>query len=246
MKIAFRRARRLTGVALHVLLGGVLVLVLYPVLGANSRLEVRRWWCANLLALLGIRLRVRSAERSPHGLIAANHVSWLDPVVLGALFPCAFVAKSEARAWPLIGWLAAMNETLFLRRESFRAALRLCAEVSRRLDTRRSVAVFPEGTTTDGSRLLPFRAALFQAALEGGHPVLPVAIRYRDACGRPTTAPAWVKDVSIWRCMKAVAEAPVIEAHVTLSEPIETNRLDRAAAATLAWTAVSGALRGIA
>ena len=57
MKIAFRRARRLTGVALHVLLGGVLVLVLYPVLGANSRLEVRRWWCANLLALLGILFR---------------------------------------------------------------------------------------------------------------------------------------------------------------------------------------------
>jgi 1-acyl-sn-glycerol-3-phosphate acyltransferase len=243
VRVGFRRALRLTKLALHLLAGGALVALLYPVLSRNARLEVRGWWCALSLSLLGIRLRVRGAKRCAHALIVANHVSWLDPFILGALFPCAFVAKSEVRAWPLVGWLAAINETLFLRRESFRGARRICAEVSRMLNSHRSVAGFPEGTTTEGSRVLPFRAALFQAAVDGGHCVLPVSMRYCDVEGRPTAEPAWVKDVSLWQCLYAIAGSPEIVADVTLCEPIETNRLDRAAAATLAWTAVTDALR---
>ncbi|GAC1659517.1 MAG: lysophospholipid acyltransferase family protein [Vulcanimicrobiaceae bacterium] len=242
MKIELRRTLRLAGLLMHLVLGSILVVLLYGVLGANARFAVRRWWCVNLLGLLGIRLRVRSAQDSAHGLIAANHVSWLDPVILGALFPCGFVAKAEARNWPLIGWLAAMNETLFLRRESFRSARHICGKISQRLEMDRSVAVFPEGTTTDGSRVLPFRAALFQAAIDGDYPVLPVAIGYRDPSGRPTTAPAWIDDVSLWRCINAIAKAPALEAHVTLAGSIATGRLDRAELAVLARAAVSAAL----
>jgi 1-acyl-sn-glycerol-3-phosphate acyltransferase len=239
-RVAFRRALRLTKLALHLL---ALVALLYPVLSRNARLEVRGWWCALSLALLGIQLRVRGAKCSPHALIVANHVSWLDPLILGALFPCAFVAKSEVRAWPRVGWLAAMNETQFLRRESFRDARRICGGISRMLDAHRSVAGFPEGTTTDGSRVLPFRAALFQAAVDGGHCVFPVSMRYCDVEGRPTPEPVWGKDVSLWQCLCAIAGSPGIVAYVTLCEPIETNRLDRVAVATLAWTAVADALR---
>src|SRR5262249_2761294 len=147
-----------------------------------------------LRGLPGVRGRVSGPFPFGCPLIAVNHVSWLDVFAIGALLPCWFVSKTEIRAWPLAGRIAAANDTLFLRRRNPRAAYRMNAEIRARLGSRQSVVIFPEGTTTDGSRVLPFYPALFQPAVDGAHRVLPMYLCYRDHAGRPMPAAAYIDD----------------------------------------------------
>jgi 1-acyl-sn-glycerol-3-phosphate acyltransferase len=215
-----RRAARLTRVALHLALGLLLVELLYPLLRREARIAIRASWCDHMLSLLGVRLCVSGPVPFGCHLIASNHVSWLDVFAIGALFPCWFVSKAETRAWPVIGWLAAANETLFLRRRSARAAYRMNLEIRARLGSGQSVVIFPEGTTTDGSRVLPFYPALLQPAVDGGHRVLPMAVCYRDPAGRRTSAAAFIDDDPLWKSLRAVLDAPGIEAHLLLDDAL--------------------------
>jgi 1-acyl-sn-glycerol-3-phosphate acyltransferase len=213
-----RRALRLFRLAFHLALGLALVELLYPMLRRDARMTIRARWCQEMLDLLGVRLRVSGPVPFGCHLIASNHVSWLDVFAIGALFPCWFVSKAETRAWPVFGLLAAANETLFLRRRSPRAAYRMNAEIRTRLGSGQSVVIFPEGTTTDGSRVLPFYPALFQPAVDGGHRVLPLAVCYRDRAGRRAPAAAYINDDPLWKSLRAVLDAPGIEAHLLLDD----------------------------
>jgi len=120
---------------------------------------------------------------APGSMVVANHVSWLDIYAINALHPVAFVSKAEVRDWPLIGWLARHTETIFLRRGSRGHARIINDEIAAALGAGGNIAVFPEGTTTDGTHLLHFHAALLQPAIASGHPLQPVAIDYRDPTG---------------------------------------------------------------
>jgi len=218
--MGLRRALRLSRVAVHLALGLLLVELLYPLLRRDARMAIRASWCQHMLSLLGVRLRVSGPVSFGCHLIASNHVSWLDVFAIGALFPCWFVSKAETRAWPLIGWLAAANETLFLRRRSARAAYRMNAEIRARLGSGQSVAIFPEGTTTDGSRVLPFYAALFQPAVDCGRPILPMAVCYRDRAGHRAAAAAFIDDEPLWKSLRAVVDTPGIEAYLVLDDAL--------------------------
>ncbi|HUL92383.1 MAG TPA: lysophospholipid acyltransferase family protein [Burkholderiales bacterium] len=220
MARGLRRVLRLARVALHLALGLLLVELLYPFLRRDARVAIRASWCHRMLSLLGVRLRVSGPVPLGRHLIASNHVSWLDVFAIGALFPCWFVSKAETRAWPVIGWLAAANETLFLRRRSARAAYRMNIEIRARLGAGHSVAIFPEGTTTDGSRVLPFYPALFQPAVDGGHRVLPMAVCYRDPAGNRVAAAAYIDDEPLWKSLRAVLDSPGIEAHLLLHDAL--------------------------
>jgi len=218
--MVLRRALRLSRVAVHVALGLLLVELVYPLLRRDSRMAIRACWCRNMLRLLGVRLRMSGPVPFGCHLIASNHVSWLDVLAIGAMFPSWFVSKAEIRAWPLAGGIAAANDTLFLRRRSPRAAYRMNAEIRARLGSGQSVVIFPEGTTTDGSRVLPFYPALFQPAVDGGHRVLPMAVCYRDRAGRRTSAAAFIDDDPLWKSLCAVLDAPGIEAHLLLDDAL--------------------------
>jgi len=170
----------------------------------TTRLRLRQRWSARLLGVLGIELRTRGEAVQPGSLLVANHISWVDIFVINALAPTAFISKAEVRQWPLIGWLAARNETVFLRRGSRGHARQVNAEIAALLDAGRNVAVFPEGTTTDGSKVLGFHAALLQPALSAGHPVQPVALSYRSPDGRFSRAPAYDGDISLGACLAAI------------------------------------------
>lgn len=137
-------------------------------------------------------------------LIVANHVSWLDVFVINAVLPSAFVAKDDIRGWPLFGWLAAKNDTIFLRRGSRGHARQTNEAVASILDAGGDVAVFPEGTTTDGRSLLHFHAALIQPALAAGRPVLPIALSYWAADGQRSLAPRYDGDISLGACISAI------------------------------------------
>jgi 1-acyl-sn-glycerol-3-phosphate acyltransferase len=215
-----RRALRLSRVAVHMALGLLLVELLYPLLRRDARMAIRASWCQRMLSLLGIRLRVSGPVPFGCHLIAANHVSWLDVFAIGAMFPSWFVSKTEIRAWPLAGGIAAANDTLFLRRRSARAAYRMNAEIRARLGSGQSVVIFPEGTTTDGSRVLPFYPALFQPAVDGGHRVLPMAVCYRDAGGNRVAGAAYIDDEPLWTSLRVVLDAPGIEAHLVLDDAL--------------------------
>ena len=132
----------------------------------DQREQAVQAWAARLLALTGIRLQV-SGEPMAAGpvLLVANHISWLDIVVMHAAGYCRFVSKADVAHWPLVGRLATGAGTLYIERASRRDAMRVVHHMRDRLAAGDVVAIFPEGTTGDGRALLPFHANLVQAAI---------------------------------------------------------------------------------
>src|SRR5262245_8368620 len=216
MKRLFRRAVRLSRLTFHLLLGAGMVKVVYPLVTRGQRMALRRWWCSQMLRVLGVELHSAGTLPSRCHLIAANHISWLDVFVIGAISSCWFVAKQETRSWPFAGWMAAANDTLFLKRASPRAAYRMNIEIRRCLMAQQPVAGFPEGTTTDGTRVLDFYPALFQPAVDTGLPVLPLLISYRNTRARPATAVAYINEDPLWPSLRAVLDSPRMEARLSL------------------------------
>lgn len=189
---------------------------------------MRQRWSRKLLAILGIELRVSGADIAPGTLIVANHVSWLDIFVINAVAPAAFISKAEVRKWPAIGWLAAKNETVFLQRGSRGHARIIGGEIAQALRGGAIVALFPEGTTTDGSHVQHFHAALLQPALDTGSPIQPLALRYRDAHGDYCRAPAYYGEMSLLECIANIVAEPAIVAEVdVMPAEIHARDLDR-------------------
>jgi 1-acyl-sn-glycerol-3-phosphate acyltransferase len=136
-------------------------------------------------ACCGMRVRVEGEPLRHKVLVAANHVSWLDIFVLGGAAPVVFVARADVRDWPVAGWAAGLNDTIFVAREA-RSGVRGQADTLRQaLADGRAVGLFPEGTTEGGRELLPFRASLFASLFPplDGVRVQPVAIDYGAAAG---------------------------------------------------------------
>jgi 1-acyl-sn-glycerol-3-phosphate acyltransferase len=194
-----------------------------PWLDVRRRARLSRWLSMRALAMIGVRLET-CGDTTGDGaaLLVANHVSWLDVQVLNALRPARFVAKAETRTWPICGGIAAGFDTMFLERGSLRDAARVKARIAEALAAGHSVAVFPEGSTTDGRTLGRFYAALFEAAIEAGVPVRPVAIRYPRADGRANLAPAFVDDMTFLESLVQVAREPDLRARVTMASPLAT------------------------
>lgn len=169
----------------HILIDLPLVLLLMtPPLGriaiGGTTLDhhVIRLWSAGLMRLFGFRLRRIGTPMRGATMFVANHVSWVDIVVLHSQRMMGFVAKREIAGWPVVGWLAARGETIFHQRGSQESLGGVLHEMLARLRAGRSVGVFPEGRTRDGGDVGPFHARIFLAAVEAGVPVQPVALRY--------------------------------------------------------------------
>jgi 1-acyl-sn-glycerol-3-phosphate acyltransferase len=215
--------RLLRGV-LHMLHGLALVLLVFPWLADSARQLRIAWWSSKMLRLLGIALQLQGTFRPGATLVVANHISWLDILAVHAVCPRArFVSKADVRAWPLLGRLIDAAGTLYLERERKRDALRVVHQIADALRAGELVAVFPEGTTSDGKCLLPFHANLLQAAIATGTPVQPVALTYLDAAVARSPAVAWVGDdslaQSLWRitCAQGLrVQIDVIEAQASL------------------------------
>lgn len=165
-------------------------------------------WADRLLVCLGITLELRGAAPAPGPLLlVSNHISWLDITALHAAHFCRFVSKAEVRRWPLIGTLAAGAGTLFIERSSRRDASRMVQHMAQSLRDGDVLAVFPEGTTSDGLQVLPFHANLLQSAIAAGVSVQPVALRFVDQrTGQRSLAPCYVGDdtllASVWRTLR--------------------------------------------
>jgi 1-acyl-sn-glycerol-3-phosphate acyltransferase len=187
-------AWRLLRVVSHLLTGALTVGVVFPRLTQAKR-DVRvQAWALEMLARLAIKLIVDGQPPlTGPVLLAANHISWLDIVVMHAARHCRFVSKDDVQRWPIVGTLASAAGTLYVARESRRDAMRVVHHMAECLAQGDVLAVFPEGTTGDGTQLLPFHANLLQAAIVADAPVQPVALHFSDAAtGAVSFAPCYI------------------------------------------------------
>lgn len=190
--------------ALLLISGVLLSFGLFAFCSTSTRLRLKSSWSVALLDALGIEIDADLTHVQSGALVVANHISWIDIYLINAVLPAAFVAKEEVRRWPVLGWLAAKNDTIFLRRGSRGHAQIINKEVATVLDKGQFVAVFPEGTTTDGRSILHFHSALIQPALAVGKPVLPVGISYWEIDGQRSDAPRYDGDISLGQCTAAI------------------------------------------
>jgi 1-acyl-sn-glycerol-3-phosphate acyltransferase len=214
--------------SLWLLLMGVLICAfIFPFLGPAQRLQRVGRWSAQMLRALGIDLRSSGTPHAGATLVVANHVSWLDILAINAVQPARFVSKSDVRAWPVLGWLIACGGTLFIERERKRDALRVVHQVAQALRSGATVAVFPEGTTSDGTSLLPFHANLLQAAISTQTPVQPVALRFADAAQAFSPAAAYVGDTSLVQSLWWVVMGQGLQANVSWLAPETSAECER-------------------
>ncbi|MET0284908.1 MAG: lysophospholipid acyltransferase family protein [Polyangiales bacterium] len=154
----------------------------------DERARELTWIAENMVALHGVRPSVRGVLPTQPSLLVANHMSYFDPVVLSSLLPLTAVAKNEVGSWPLIGEQCKRYGVLWYERENALSGARVLRQAMRALEQGVSVLVFPEGTTTQGDTVLPFKRGSFGAALHAGVPIVPVALRYEHPSA------AWVGD----------------------------------------------------
>ena len=217
---------------------------------AASRLapETRRLLASRLaahtLAALSVRVHVTGASIASDRprLFVANHVSWLDVYAIGAWRPVRFVAKSETATWPLAGTITRNFDALFIVRGSYRDAARVKDRVAAALAAGDSVAVFPEATTTDGTQLARFHAAMFQAAIDTGAVVQPIALRYRKADGSPCPAAAFVGDDTFAASLGRIIREPAVHVDVHVGPVLPSAAGTRRQLAARAQTVVARAL----
>jgi len=204
-----------------------------------DRARLAGWWHRVLLRILGIRVRRHGEPVATTHLSVANHVSWLDISVINAIEPVRFVAKSEIRNWPLAGWLATAAGSFYLRRGKGDAP-RLADRLAVFLRGGGNVALFPEGTTSDGRGVLRFHARMFAPAIDARCAVQPVALRYHAVDGRDV-AP-FVGDDDLLRHVLRVLRVARLDVDVTYCAPIDARGRDRTELASDAQAAIAQAL----
>ena len=205
----------------HVLSGLFTLFFIFPWANSNSKKRHIQKWSKKLLRIFGIEMRAKSSNVLPNSpfLLCSNHISWMDIHVINALFPIRFVAKSEVGGWPVFGWMAKQLGTVFIRRDSSRHAHLVVRELAETLSNE-SVCIFPEGTSTDGEAVRPFKSNLFESAVISGVPVYSLAIRYlaKDTSKR-SNVPAFVGDMGLLESMSQILKSRNLVAELTFFPP---------------------------
>ncbi|MDP9898349.1 lysophospholipid acyltransferase family protein [Variovorax ginsengisoli] len=218
---ALTAAGRLIRALAHAFVGWWTIRRSFAAMPMDEREARVQRWALRMLEIMGIQLVVQGTPPAQGPLLlVSNHLSWLDILAIHAARHVRFVSKSGVRHWPLIGTLSDGAGSLYIERERRRDAMRVVHHMTEALREGNLIAVFPEGTTSDGRGLLPFHANLLQAAISSGAPVMPTALRYADAAtGETSQAPRYIDDdnlaLSLWSTLKA---APLL-AIVRFGEP---------------------------
>lgn len=241
--------RIVTGLAIAAIVTPVLLVwqMIIVAIGGNEA-RAPRLWHKMVTTVLGYRIHVtgRMSEKRPL-LIAANHVSWTDIMVLGSIADVYFISKSELAGWPVIGYLSRWQRTVFVERERKAKSGEQAGEIGRRLAQGHPMVLFAEGSTHDGNRIEPFKSSLFGAAtvtISSGAAdhvhVQPVAIAYTRLHGMPMgrqhrTHAAWIGDRILVPHIRELLAEGGVDVEVRFGEPIEfgagANRKAIAAAA---------------
>jgi 1-acyl-sn-glycerol-3-phosphate acyltransferase len=203
---------RLTAVLLVTLMGLCVQLIFFAWVKPRTARHIVTLWSRTMLVCLGVRLlrtdaRTQTAEKNT-ALFVSNHVSWLDILVLQASAPVVFVAKSEIKTWPVLGWMVALAGTCFIHRERRTALRGVHTALTAHLLAGQSVCIFPEGTTSDGTQVLPFHGGLLQAAIDAQVAVQPMRLDYSDR------AAAYVGDITLLGSVGNILLTPNLQVRV--------------------------------
>jgi 1-acyl-sn-glycerol-3-phosphate acyltransferase len=246
MRTLLRQSAGMTRVVVHLVRGALTMALVMPVVGAERRRAIVERWSRGVLSIFGLELAVEGAPPAAGGavpvLLVGNHISWIDIYAYLAVADVRFVAKSEVRGWPLIGWFASRLGTIFVERDRPRDALRVTAEMRQALDQGQLLCVFPEGTTTDGSVVLPFSPVLIAPAVERGASVWPVSIAYCEPSGAPSRRTAFTGDATLVASIWSLAAGEPGRVDLRFLDPIPADGLDRRAIARRAEEAVRASL----
>jgi len=244
------RLYRSARVSAHVVEGLLTTALVFPWIRVPAKQALIRRLSKRLLRMLHVEPRTYGL---PDGglpgnlLIVANHISWLDIFVLNALQPARFIAKAELRRWPFVGRLMFGVGTLFIERDSRRHAHNINRHAAEALARGDVIAIFPEGTTSDGTLVLPFHSSLLQPIVDAGGHVQQVAIRYRKLTGEHNNAPAYVGETTLMQSFWRVTgeRAQIVELHVAPALPVRArHRRELARAAESAIRSVLGSPAG--
>ncbi len=187
-------------------------------------------WSREMLQVMGIRLRIKGTpplSPPPNTLWVCNHISWLDIFIINAMVPCRFVAKADVEGWPLVGWLCKHAGTLFIKRGDRRDMMRMNEDMTRLLQDGETLGFFPEGTTSDGTSVLPFTASLLNAVTLSEGDLRPVALRYRTEDDQPSAAATYIGETSLLQSMWQLASAKVLVAELTLLPSMNAAHVNR-------------------
>ena len=244
MLVSVLRGSRLV---LH-LFYGTLLAAIYPHLNQTRQSRILKNWSRQLLAILNIGIQIEGQQptRSEGGcLIVANHVSWLDIFVLNAIHPSRFIAKSEVRDWPIIGWLCRRSGTIFIERAMRQGASAINQHVSLLLKQGACIGLFPEGTTTDGAQVGHFHSALIQPAIDAGIKLCPIALRYQNKEENMEIAAAFTGDTTLAQSIWQILRCPHLNALVVFTPVLQTANENRRMLARTAQAAIAHGLQNV-
>lgn len=229
--------------------GAVLALILFGILTELLMVSVsgRQWFITGHGAIIirswvrllarAVNLKVMHEGKPVNGLLVANHVSWLDVIAINSVSPVHFVAKHEVRKWPFIGALSAGAGTLFVKRSSMVGLRQLADDITARLRQSQCVVLFPEGTTSHGDQVLPFKGALLDCARKAEVPVQPVTINYRRNNRIDRVAP-YVNETLFSHLLRVLCQKDTW-VEIVFADPIESRHLHRRDMAQLCHRRVS-------
>ena len=238
-------AYRLLRIIAHLFAGLATCTFVFPFTDAAGRHSRIRDWSMKVLAICRVTVEIQNPlhlDAPSRALIIANHVSWLDIFVINSIEPCRFVAKSDIRDWPLIGWLCVQADTIFIARGKQRDVRRIFQGLVSSIHAGERVAFFPEGTTAAQGAILPFHANLFEAAVDAQVPIQPYALRYVDANGSLHSAADFIGEMTFAQSMIAIMKAPPMKAELMQLASIATLEMHRRDLAIIAHAAIAEAL----
>ena len=239
--LACYRAARLT---IHLLYGATLALV-YPSLRVTLQKRILQRWSFELLDILNVRLSVNGSiplQEIKQGLIVANHISWLDVYVMNAVLPMRFVAKSEVRSWPFIGWLCVRAQTIFIERNKRSDTIRTNQQMVEHILQGNCIAIFPEGTSSDGTQVKHFHPSLLQPAIEAKTRIYPIAIHYHDKHNQPNFDAAYIDDMTFLESLWKILSSPDLRVQLTSTDALDTQTDNRRVLALEAHRRIAHAL----
>ena len=228
---------RLLGIAGCLIYGALEIFFLFPLYRKERKLRAIQLWSHRVLAACGLRLQTygKLPERDRGQMMICNHISWLDIMAINAAFPGRFVAKDDVAKWPLIGYLATQAQTVYVARNRGTGNNQSkIVHVTEALQNGDTVTLFPEGTSTEGRDILPFKTSFFQAPHEAGVPIIPVLCRYPNADGSsPNPSMTYYGDISLWQSICMIARQPKGVAELHCPEPIAAEADRRQSAETV-------------
>jgi 1-acyl-sn-glycerol-3-phosphate acyltransferase len=223
------RAWRVVVVIFQILAIWLAAILVMPWISRSRRDRMIARFADKMLRGLGVRVRIRGTLQGARNpvILVANHVSWLDPHLLNLVCRVRFIAKREVASYPVFGTVVRQFGAIFIRRGCIRDAYRVKSEAATTLSKGEHVGFFPEGTTSSGDRINYFYPALFQAAIDSGAIVQPIAIRWHHADGRLNLDAAFLGDMTLVESIVLLLRHRAIYAEVTLCEPVEAVGVSR-------------------